>query len=106
MCKEADEAPAPGQEEPKVIHDESEKGKNKKGKKQDKQEKQQQQKADDLPEGLPPTVTKGLPEPAKPVPIPEQAVVPPQRPTKLDHTKPTIANEDVFHDQDLSSISM
>ena len=85
MCKEADEAPAPNQETAKDSNDRM------------KQE---------FPEGLPVIVTKGLPEPPQPVQIPEQAVIPPQRPAKLDHTKPTIANEEIFHDQDLSAVSM
>ena len=50
-------------------------------------------------------IPKGLPEPGKPIPIPEDSMVPPQNPTNMEHKSPTIANQEIFEDQDLSSMS-
>ena len=52
-----------------------------------------------------PKTPKGLPEPGKPTPIPKDAMIPPAHQTRINKSEPTIAQEEVFTDKDLSSIN-
>ena len=112
MCKEADETEVKSEEASEKIPEANEAPKQEEAKTEEKSlvletpDRIEAPKSPGKPAKQEGKIPKGLPEPGKPVSVPKDSMIPPQKTPKMDHKNPTIANEEVFQDQDLSSISM
>ena len=112
MCKEADEPEKISEEAVNKVPDANEAPKQEEANSGEKPlvletpNKIESSKSQEKPVKHEAKIPKGLPEPGKPISVPKDSMVPPQKTPKMDHKSTTIANEEVFQDQDLSSISM